>query len=54
MTNIFDTWRQQRRIARTRRHLQGLSDHLLADIGLTRTDIASFGLQDPVHRRRGS
>lgn len=41
MINLFDTWRQQRRLATTRRHLHGLSDHILDDIGIARRDIAS-------------
>jgi uncharacterized protein YjiS (DUF1127 family) len=53
MINLLDTWRQQRRIANTRRHLNGLSDHILADIGLTRSDIASVGQQGPARGRRG-
>lgn len=41
MINLFDTWRRQRRIATTRRHLHGLSDHILSDIGIARSDISS-------------
>lgn len=41
MINLLDTWRQQRRIADTRRQLNDLSDHILADIGLTRGNIAT-------------
>lgn len=52
MINLLDTWRQQRRIAKTQRQLSGLSDHILADIGLTRADIASVG-PDGLPRRRG-
>ena len=41
MLNVFDTWRRNRRAHQTRVQLAGLSDHLLADIGLTRGDIYS-------------
>jgi uncharacterized protein YjiS (DUF1127 family) len=51
--NLLETWRQQRRIAITHRHLNGLSDHILADIGLTRANIASVGLDGPARGRRG-
>lgn len=54
MINLLDTWRQKRRIANTRRHLSGLSNHILADIGLTRADIASGDLQGLMRNRRGS
>lgn len=54
MNNLFDTWRQRRRIATTRQHLYGLSDHILDDIGLTRADIASVGLKGLARSRRGS
>lgn len=54
MINLLDTWRQQRRIANTRRHLNGLSNHILADIGLTRADIASGDLQGLARGRRGN
>lgn len=40
--NLFDTWRERRTIRRTHRQLNQLSDKILADIGLSRTDIASF------------
>ena len=52
MNTILDSWRQRRRIIGTRRHLNGLSDHILADIGLSRADIASVDLQG-MPRRRG-
>ncbi|SMQ72903.1 protein of unknown function [Devosia lucknowensis] len=43
MIDILDTWRKQRRINKTRRQLNGLSDHMLSDIGISRSDIASYG-----------
>ena len=39
MLDLFDTWRQRRRLRKTQLQLTELSDHLLADIGVTRADI---------------
>jgi uncharacterized protein YjiS (DUF1127 family) len=39
MLNVLDTWRRNRRVRQTRVQLAQLSDHLLADIGISRSDI---------------
>lgn len=41
MINIFEDWRASRTVRQTRRELYRLSDHILADIGIKRSDIAS-------------
>jgi len=51
MPNLFDTWRNQRRIRRTQRELYALSDHILSDIGLTRDDIPMMGADGMPHHR---
>lgn len=43
MINILETWRARRRIRQTQQQLYGLSDQMLFDIGLTRSDIRSVG-----------
>jgi uncharacterized protein YjiS (DUF1127 family) len=40
LSRLIATWVERRRIARTVDQLQGLSDRMLADIGLARCDIA--------------
>ena len=44
-------WRQAGETRRARRHLLQLGDHLLKDIGLTRTD-AAFGDFETLGRHR--
>ena len=44
MSNVLTTWLEKRSARRTRRELDRLSDHMLADIGLTRGDIAKVAL----------
>lgn len=44
MLNVLDTWRQRRALRKTHQRLYQLSDQILADIGLTRADIASIGM----------
>lgn len=43
MFNSVQSWRMRRRIGSTQRQLHALSDHILADIGLTRGDISLVG-----------
>ena len=50
MINVLDTWRARRLIRKTHQQLNGLSDQMLADIGLTRSDIASIGRNGLVRR----
>lgn len=50
MINIFEGWRETRSIKNTQKQLHRLSDHMLADIGLTRSDIASIGIHGRVRR----
>lgn len=50
MITFFDAWRLQRRINGTQRQLHGLSDHILADIGITRGDIAMVGRAEVLRR----
>lgn len=52
MINVLDTWRAKRRIHQTRQDLYGLSDLILKDIGLTRSDIRTIG-SDGLPRRHG-
>lgn len=54
MIDIFESWRRQRRIGHTQRQLRGLSDHILDDIGLSRTDIALVGRQDLPRRGKAA
>jgi Domain of unknown function (DUF1127). len=39
---IIDTWRERRRNIETYRQLSGMSDQMLADIGITRQDLAGL------------
>mgnify|MGYP001278395040 CR=1 FL=1 len=50
MLNIIDNWRARRSIRKTHQQLYRLSDQILADIGLTRADIASIGTNGFVRR----
>lgn len=43
MISIFDAWRAKRLIRKTHQELYGLSDQILADIGLTRSGIRTIG-----------
>lgn len=52
MFNVLDTWRQKRALRKTHEQLSQLSDALLTDIGLTRADIPSVGLDGRVSRHR--
>jgi uncharacterized protein YjiS (DUF1127 family) len=52
MPTILDTWREKRAMRHTHQQLHQLSDRTLADIGLTRADIASVGADGRIHRRR--
>ena len=42
MINVFDAWRTRRLVRKTQAQLNGLSDQILADIGISRDDIASM------------
>ncbi|MBD8064772.1 DUF1127 domain-containing protein [Devosia sp. PTR5] len=50
MINVFDAWRERRAIRKTHQQLHGLSDQILADIGLTRADIPMVGRNGFVRR----
>ncbi len=52
MITFFDAWRRQRRIQNTQRQLHGLSDHILADIGICRGDIGMAGRGETLLLRR--
>ena len=52
MINVFDTWRSKRLIRKTQQQLHGLSDHILADIGLRRGDIPLVGRNGQISRNR--
>lgn len=43
MFNVLDAWRAQRLIRKTHAQLHDLSDQMLADIGLSRSDIRLVG-----------
>lgn len=53
MINLLETWREKRLISKTHRQLYELSDQMLADIGLTRADIPSVGLNGLPRNRHG-
>ncbi|HEY8576163.1 MAG TPA: DUF1127 domain-containing protein [Devosia sp.] len=53
MINIIENWRQKRLTRKTRQELYGLSDQILSDIGLTRSDIALIGPTGLRHERFG-
>lgn len=53
MIDLMQSWRRQRSISKTRRALDGLSDHILADIGLERSDIAGVSRSGTTPRRSG-
>ena len=53
MFNILDSWREKRSARKTHQHLYQLSDQILSDIGLTRTDIASVGQHERFRSRTG-
>ena len=53
MFNILEAWRHKRSARKTHRHLHQLSDQILADIGLTRADIAYVGQHDRFGSRTG-
>ena len=42
MIKTFDTWREKHRNRVAFRELSHLNDHLLSDIGLTRTDLQNL------------
>ncbi|GLQ58052.1 hypothetical protein GCM10010862_53110 [Devosia nitrariae] len=52
MFNVLDTWREKRAIRKTHEQLYQLSDAMLTDIGLTRADIPSVGLNGRVRYDR--
>jgi uncharacterized protein YjiS (DUF1127 family) len=54
MLDLFDTWRQRRRLRKTQLQLTELSDHLLADIGVTRADIIDLDSYRATRMRLGA
>jgi uncharacterized protein YjiS (DUF1127 family) len=53
MINLLETSREKRLIRKTHQRLYGLSDQILADIGLTRAEIPSVGLDGLPRNRHG-
>lgn len=53
MIDLLETWREKRLIRKTHQQLYGLSDRILADIGLTRADIPSVGPDGLPRSRHG-
>lgn len=50
MINVLNTFRENRKIRRTHQELYGLSDQILADIGLSRSEIHMVGRNGLVRR----
>ncbi len=54
MLEFLDAWRLRRRQRQTQLHLTALSDHLLADIGISRAEVIELDLYRTSRRRAGA
>ncbi|MFD2648008.1 DUF1127 domain-containing protein [Devosia albogilva] len=54
MLEFLDAWRLKRRHRQTQLHLAELSDHLLADIGISRAEIIELDAYRTRRKRHGA